>query len=157
MAKGTRGGQHQPPSSAWITRERRIAIYMRDNFSCVYCNADLSQVEASERTLDHLISLAVYNEMDNETKTWFGSAHKTSNVATCCKTCNSTRQDRESWQAFAAKFGVDALSRIYAIVKDNNRLDIDGAKWLVGNNRKNYANCWKPVNHTRLSQGIGTI
>lgn len=156
MAKGTRQSKKGPKSSAWITRPRRYACYMRDGFTCMFCGADLSTCDSEMRTLDHLVSVAVYNAMDDQTKVWFGSVHKSSNLATCCKPCNSSRQDRISWQEFAAKFGVEVINNIYAIVDGNFVLDIEGAKWILQETRKNYANCWKPVNGLRLSQGVGS-
>ena len=41
-------------SSSWITKVRRLAIYLRDGFRCAYCGADLSQVAPRGLGLDHL-------------------------------------------------------------------------------------------------------
>lgn len=45
-------------SSSWITRERRLAIYLRDAFVCQYCGRDLAAAKPAEMGLDHLENYA---------------------------------------------------------------------------------------------------
>ena len=66
----------------WLRKERRLAIYMRDGFACVYCGA------GNELTLDHLIP---YER---------GGSHDSENLATCCKSCNASR-GMAPWKLFA--------------------------------------------------------
>ena len=66
--------------SGWITRKRRLAIYLRDGFKCVYCTADLTQANPREVTLDHIKPRCK------------GGSHKAKNLITACITCNSQRQ-----------------------------------------------------------------
>jgi 5-methylcytosine-specific restriction endonuclease McrA len=66
--------------SGWITRKRRLAIYLRDGFRCVYCTADLTQANPREVTLDHIKPRCQ------------GGSHKARNLVTACITCNSQRQ-----------------------------------------------------------------
>lgn len=71
---GPRGRQN---GSAWILRDRRLAIYARDSFACVYCLA--SEASGATLTLDH----------------WqprqYGGSHETRNLLTSCMSCNSMR------------------------------------------------------------------
>jgi hypothetical protein len=63
----------------WITRKRRLAIYLRDGFKCVYCTADLTQASPREITLDHIKPRCK------------GGSHKAKNLLTACVQCNSQR------------------------------------------------------------------
>lgn len=67
--------------SKWIRPEKRLAIYLRDEFHCLYCLADLHGAAPSDVTLDHLVP-----RVDG------GSNHE-SNLVTACRSCNSARQD----------------------------------------------------------------
>lgn len=62
-------------SSSFIRPERRMAIYFRDGFRCIYCLADV--VNGAELTLDHLEPRG---------------GHATENLVTCCHACNSERR-----------------------------------------------------------------
>jgi len=66
----------------WIRPDKRLAIYLRDGFCCVYCGRDLVN-HPGELTLDH-VSPCNHNEKpDNRAR----------NLVTCCKRCNSSKQD----------------------------------------------------------------
>ena len=97
MAK--RLGKHQAPSSAWITRERRLAIYIRDGFTCLACHRDLRTAKPADVTLDHLLSKSEYAGLDERTRQEFGSVHASHNIVTTCRSCNSARRDTP-WTAF---------------------------------------------------------
>jgi len=97
----TRGNVAKLNGSKWIRDERRLAIYMRDSFSCVYCGANLfadySSDDIRERcnvTLDHLVARSQTEQPDNSE----------TNLVTCCLSCNSRRQD-QPWQSFAKGSG----------------------------------------------------
>lgn len=82
--------------SKWIRRDKRLAIYLRDGFCCVYCGQDLHDADPHDVTLDHLSP---------------GHAdHRESNLVTACRPCNSSRQGR-AWQEFAAAAAVERISR----------------------------------------------
>ena len=66
----------------WIRQERRLAIYIRDGFTCVYCTRDLRDVAPGELTLDHL--------MPRER----GGGNESTNLVTACRACNSSKHDR---------------------------------------------------------------
>lgn len=73
--------------SGWIRKDKRLAIYMRDNWHCCYCNKDLSRVRPKLRTLDHLIAVAS------------GGTNDETNLVTCCSRCNERKQNRD-WVSF---------------------------------------------------------
>ena len=78
----------------WIRQEKRLAIYSRDNFSCVYCG------ESGKLTLDHVVPVAS------------GGCNSHTNLVTSCLTCNSSK-GKKSIKAFAkvaAKKIIAALS-----------------------------------------------
>lgn len=68
--------------SKWIQPLRRLAIYLRDGFTCAYCGKDLHNVAPAARHLDHL-----------EPKV-NGANHASENLITACGKCNSRRQHR---------------------------------------------------------------
>jgi 5-methylcytosine-specific restriction endonuclease McrA len=59
--------------SKWCRPEKRLAIYLRDGFICVYCGREMSL------SLDHVIPHAL------------GGGNEASNLVTACKPCNSAR------------------------------------------------------------------
>lgn len=65
-----------------LRKDLRLAIYLRDRFCCVYCLADLHGVAPSDITLDHVRSQAD------------GGSNEPSNLVTCCRSCNCSRQDK---------------------------------------------------------------
>lgn len=67
----------------WIRPEKRLAIYLRDEFHCVYCNANLHNVDPFEITLDHV-----------KCRSNGGNNHE-SNLITACRSCNSARGDKK--------------------------------------------------------------
>lgn len=79
-AKKKANSPHQP-TGCWIRPEKRLAIYLRDSFRCVYCCADLHSADPRDITLDHLVA-----KVD-------GGNNKETNLVTACRTCNCSRQD----------------------------------------------------------------
>jgi hypothetical protein len=67
--------------SKWIREVKRLAIYLRDNFRCLYCKKDLRHVARKLRTLDHIVPVAL------------GGTNDATNLATCCKRCNDGKGD----------------------------------------------------------------
>lgn len=74
----------------WIRREKRLAIYARDGFECVYCQTH------ENLSLDHLHPRSK------------GRDNRSRNLVTACRMCNMQRGDRV-WWSFA---GDDAAKRI---------------------------------------------
>lgn len=63
----------------WIRAERRLAIYLRDGFECLVC-AEPLMGRPGRATLDHVVPRSR------------GGTHHESNLFTCCRSCNSRRQ-----------------------------------------------------------------
>lgn len=66
--------------SNWIRRDKRLAIYLRDGMSCVWCGAGVE--DGVSLTLDHLEPRS------------HGGTNESTNLVTACLSCNSKRQDR---------------------------------------------------------------
>jgi hypothetical protein len=73
--------------SGWCRPKKRMAIYLRDSFTCLYCGKDLHHCPSSEISLDHLVPRV--EEHNNDP----------SNLITACHTCNSARRDMD-WREF---------------------------------------------------------
>jgi hypothetical protein len=64
----------------WCRQTTRLAIYMRDGASCVYCGATVESGVAL--SLDHLKAHS------------HGGTNEPGNLVTCCRRCNSARGNR---------------------------------------------------------------
>jgi 5-methylcytosine-specific restriction endonuclease McrA len=89
---GKRGG-------GWITPLKRLAIYIRDGFTCGYCGRDLTEAAPREVSLDHLRPRC------------HGGGNAATNLITACVKCNSARQHR-SWKDFAPAGAHDRIMRV---------------------------------------------
>ncbi len=87
MANGNNRGNNRNGSN-WIRKDLRLAIYLRDNMTCVFC---LTHADNTTLTLDHVVGRAD------------GGSNKPANLVTACRSCNSTRQDLNV-DTFAARF-----------------------------------------------------
>lgn len=72
--------------SNWIAKSTRFAIYNRDGFRCVYCNAP---VKIGTATLDHVVA------REN------GGSNRADNLLTSCKDCNEHKGTKTIRQFFA--------------------------------------------------------
>jgi 5-methylcytosine-specific restriction endonuclease McrA len=97
--------------SKWIRPEKRLAIYARDGFACVYCGANEGE---SPLTLDHVLA----REM--------GGTHNADNLVTCCFSCNSSKQDvpMRTWFATLRARGIDT-SRLSIRIRTHLARPID--------------------------------
>lgn len=64
--------------SKWIRPEKRLAIYHRDDFTCLYCLR--GELDGVLLTLDHV------------TPRFDGGSNEADNLVTACLTCNSTHR-----------------------------------------------------------------
>lgn len=64
----------------WISQHKRLAIYLRDGLSCVYCGSSVE--DGVILSLDHLKCHVN------------GGTNKETNLVTSCKKCNSARGSR---------------------------------------------------------------
>ena len=78
MAARGLGAKYQ--GSKWLTRERRLALYIRDGLGCCYCGVGIE--DGALLTLDHLIPHSQ------------GGTNVSDNLITACRTCNSARANR---------------------------------------------------------------
>jgi len=65
-----------------IRSDLRLAIYLRDRLTCVYCLADLHGAHPTDITLDHV-------ECESD-----GGGNEPANLVTACRACNCSRQDK---------------------------------------------------------------
>lgn len=94
--KPNRGGPGR--SSKWITRTKRLAIYIRDGFTCQYCGRDLRNAKPTDVHLDHLIPQCR------------GGSHEPRNLITACRRCNCARQHKVWWR-YATAGAADRIRR----------------------------------------------
>jgi len=80
-------------------------LYIRSSWACAYCAKDLKDAAPREMGLDHLEDLV--NGGGHK-----GANHAVTNLVTCCRRCNSSRQ-ATPWRTFAAQFP-GAVERIEA-------------------------------------------
>lgn len=64
----------------WCAPATRLSIYLRDGMACAYCGHGVE--DGAQLTLDHL------------TPHSRGGGNNPTNLATCCKRCNSSRGNR---------------------------------------------------------------
>lgn len=105
--------------SKWIRREKRLAIYIRDGFTCMCCGRDLRNAEPHDITLDHLRCRC--REGSNEA----------TNLVTICRRCNSARGSKK-WIEF---YPAGAHARVRAAIR--RVLNIELAKSLLTAKRNN--------------------
>jgi 5-methylcytosine-specific restriction endonuclease McrA len=80
-AKKKARSPHQP-TGQWCRPEKRLAVYLRDSFRCLVCCRDLHDADPRDITLDHVTPKAD------------GGSNDESNIYTCCRSCNCSRQDK---------------------------------------------------------------
>lgn len=103
--------------SKWCRPARRLAIYARDGFACVYCTASGCLL-----TLDHVHPVEL------------GGTHHESNLVTACFRCNSRKQARtmRAWLAYLRSTGVDTNGLAHRVRRACARsIDRDEGKRLV--------------------------
>jgi 5-methylcytosine-specific restriction endonuclease McrA len=86
----------------WLRQERRIALHLRDDWTCQYCARKLKDAGPRQVHLDHLIP-----------RSWFEARglpidNSNSNLVTACAHCNDSRKAQD-WTDFAT---ADAIERI---------------------------------------------
>jgi 5-methylcytosine-specific restriction endonuclease McrA len=103
-ARRARGG-------SWISPSRRLAIYIRDGFCCLYCGRDRRR--ANDLTLDHL---TCHED---------GGTDAPSNLVTACRSCNSAKGCKR-WRKYAP---AGAIQRI--INARRRRLNMPLARAII--------------------------
>ncbi len=69
-------------TGCWIRVDKRLAVNLRDRFTCLHCLKDLAGADPMDVTLDHIIPRAD------------GGSNLEHNVFTSCRSCNCARQDK---------------------------------------------------------------
>lgn len=94
----------------WIRPEKRLAIYDRDSWCCVYCGwAEDAPCDGADRTYDGMIAYPNHLSLDHIKPVDHGGSNEPDNLVTCCHRCNSTRQATSSrlWYSLMRAKGVD--------------------------------------------------
>ena len=78
-----RGLGNKYQGAKWLSREKRLAIYLRDNMSCVWCGVKFAKGMRLE--IDHIVPLSK------------GGTNSESNLITSCRGCNSSRGDCDAF------------------------------------------------------------
>ena len=86
-------------SGCWIRPAKRLAIYVRDSFRCLYCGTDLRQAAPADVTLDHLLPRSA------------GGSNEATNLVTACRSCNSSR-GAKPWLDYATGGAVDRINQL---------------------------------------------
>ena len=73
----------------WITNEKRLAINLRDDMTCMYCLRKLTAAAPGDITLDHIVCRS---DSKGIAKLKHYVNHE-SNLVTACRSCNSSRGD----------------------------------------------------------------
>jgi hypothetical protein len=113
-ARGTK--MSNANGSKWIRPEKRLSIYSRDGFACVYCASE------DRLSLDHLQPREL------------GGTHDATNLVTACVSCNSARQDlpMRAWLQVLRDGGTDTDGMAVKIRKlSNTTLNLAEGKRLL--------------------------
>jgi 5-methylcytosine-specific restriction endonuclease McrA len=78
----TKHGTRNNYKGVCIRKDLRLAIYLRDDFRCIYCLADLRDADPFDISLDHI------------TPASDGGTNLPSNMVTACRSCNCSRGDK---------------------------------------------------------------
>ncbi len=76
-----------------IPKHFREEIFLRDNYTCLYCKVDLSK-DRKNLTIDHLIPISAHSGLDEKT-----------NWVTACQKCNQKKADMPL-DAFAKQLNI---------------------------------------------------
>ena len=120
MSKVITAGRKAGQGSKWIRAEKRLAIYARDGFCCMYCGAAAEQ--GAVLSLDHVLACEL------------GGTNEPTNLVTACVSCNSAKQDKpmREWFAVLADRGIDTSKMPARIRKQTAKpLDLAVGKALL--------------------------
>lgn len=90
------------PSTRWCQKDKRTALYIRDQFTCLYCGVDLRDADPQDITLDHLEPRMLGEDGRPRVKVTADGRpiNDASNLVTACRACNCSRGCRP-WREFA--------------------------------------------------------
>lgn len=82
----------------WLAPDKRLAIHLRDDFTCLYCGRDLRAAEPRVMQVDHV-------------KCWsHGGSNDPTNLVTACRTCNCGRGNKKV-EDYASAGAVERVHR----------------------------------------------
>lgn len=124
-----RRSAHTPAAngSKWIRPSTRWAIYLRDDFACVYCGEVGGATNGHTLTLDHIQSVEA------------GGTHKPKNLLTCCLSCNSAKQNltQRAWFAKLRDRGIETSAMRHRISRCRKRpLDRERGSFLAATRKR---------------------
>lgn len=99
---------------AWITKEKRLAIYLRDGFTCGYCGTDLRNADPFDLSLDHLNPRCK------------GGGNEATNLITSCRECNCVEKHMKHWLDFAPGGAIKRIEHLR-----NQPLNLELSKALI--------------------------
>lgn len=102
MPSKTQGSRNVANKGALVRKDLRLAVYLRDRFTCGYCGADLHDAEPFQVTLDHLLPRSA------------GGGNEPANLITACRSCNCSRKDRP-WADYATGGAQDRINQRRAL------------------------------------------
>jgi len=102
IARLNRSSSIAGKGSKWIRRETRVAIYMRDSLTCVYCG--IHMISGVKFSLDHL-----YKEGGNGPQ----------NLVTACQRCNSLKGGMHHGMFAGRYFPMLSLNRLHQSLSPN--------------------------------------
>jgi len=116
------GGRKKGQGSKWCAKDKRLALYLRDNCKCAFCGVVV--VPRVTATLDHLLACEL------------GGTNCTSNLVTACLSCNSAKRalTLRKWFAVLRANGVNTTkvgARIRRQTRKNMQAQRKQAKQLI--------------------------
>lgn len=113
MSKKTNKRQRKE-GGKWIKQNMRLAIYIRDDFSCVYCGSQ------ENLSLDHVTP---YSK---------GGDDKHNNLVTSCCRCNSSRGNKSIFDFATLETCKIIVERITKNIHPFNHLAVENIKTFGG-------------------------
>ena len=100
----------------WIRQEKRLAIYIRDAFACVYCGQCAD--DGVKLSLDHVVPVSS------------GGDNSASNLITACMSCNASRGDQNIF-SFVSSLKCPAYSLDHIFIMLSKPLNMAVAKAML--------------------------
>lgn len=85
--------------ASWISRKKRMKIYDRDAYTCIYCGKQCKQGDTrfdsnpgAMATLDHIVSQKELAAASTDDKDFSSKRRDAKNLVVACMSCNSTKR-----------------------------------------------------------------
>lgn len=102
-------------NSRWCQRRKRVGIYLRDGFTCLYCGTDLRDAAPATLTLDHLEPRLLDDAGKPRVRRCADGRpiNDATNLVTACRPCNCSR-GAKPWREFAPGGAILRIERAVA-------------------------------------------